>query len=100
MGAIISISQTNTFQVILATDGSQSYVLFLYENITWSEQTNIGFNAGDGDRFFTLPGATFDDILLDIESDSNNNITGLFMFRVDQDTVEEPTFDPFIRGKL
>ena len=43
-----SPSDRNTFQVILATDGFTSTVIFNYGDIQWGERADIGFNAGDG----------------------------------------------------
>ncbi|XP_033119207.1 sushi domain-containing protein 2-like [Anneissia japonica] len=60
---------TNTFQTVLTTDGFRSYVLFIYDTITWTTGTDsggnsntglggttalIGFNAGDGLRHYTV----------------------------------------------
>jgi hypothetical protein len=60
--------------------------MFLYEDIQWGDSdTSIGFNAGDGERFFTLMTAG----VLDLESSSNVGIPGTFLFRVDQ-AVEVP----------
>jgi hypothetical protein len=63
-----------------------TFVMFLYEDIQWGDSdTSIGFNAGDGERFFTLMTAG----VLDLESSSNVGIPGTFLFRVDQ-SVEVP----------
>ena len=73
--------QDNTLQVVLATDGQVSFVLFLYSNIEWGF-ANIGFNAGDGMRSFMVPGAlTFQS--RNIENGSNVDIPGLYIYRVD-----------------
>ena len=47
----------NTFQAVIATDGSKTFVLFLYQDIQWSRNryTAIGFSAGDRVRYFNLP---------------------------------------------
>ena len=39
----------NTFQLIVATDGISSYVLFLYDNLEWS-QTDSSSGSGSGTR--------------------------------------------------
>lgn len=45
----------NTFQVVIATDGVQTYVIFNYLSIQWGERgATIGFNAGDGINFLNL----------------------------------------------
>ena len=80
--------QTNSLQVVMATDGQASFVFFIYRNITWGI-ANIGFNAGDGVRFFMVPGALTSQTR-SIENGSNVNILGLYIYRVDQNTVFEP----------
>ena len=35
-----AFSQNNTFQAVLATDGNNSYVTFLFNNLEWSNGTN------------------------------------------------------------
>ena len=76
----------NTFQVVIATDGSQTYVLFLYRDIQWGRgATSIGFNAGDGVRGFNLfESFSNDESVLNLESTSNVELPGVYMFRVDQ----------------
>ena len=62
--------------------------MFLYEDIQWATtNTSIGFNAGDGIRGYNLNISSED--LLDLESRSNvgPDYPGVFLFRVDQDTV-------------
>jgi len=46
--------QENTFQVVIASDGQQTFVFFIYDEIEWGF-ANIGFNAGDGVRSFMVP---------------------------------------------
>ena len=75
--------------MVIATDGSETYVLFLYRDVQWSRtQTSIGFNAGDGIRGFNLPRPSGSNYL-SIESSSNADIPGAYYFRVDQD-IREP----------
>ena len=41
--------QENTFQVVIATDGScNSHFLFLYESMEWSDTNKIGYTNGAG----------------------------------------------------
>lgn len=51
----------NKFQVVIATDGLESFVIFLYDVISWSssgsEVAQAGMNAGDGTRYFKFPGS-------------------------------------------
>ena len=65
----------------MATDGLLSFVFFVYGEIQWGF-ANIGFNAGDGVRSFMVPGA-LTSASRDIETTSNVNITGLYIYRVD-----------------
>ena len=82
--------QENTLQVVLATDGEQTYALFLYLDIEWgSSSTTIGFNAGDQGRFFTLPESLTNGVL-DLESTSNVGTPGMYVFRIDQRRVTIP----------
>ena len=82
----------NTYQAVIATDGVVSYVLFLYRDVQWSRaQTNIGFNAGDAIRSFTVPEPSSGDFYFNIERDSNIGIPGSFFFRVDQEFIVEPS---------
>ena len=84
--SILSL-QVNTFQAVLATDGSSTYVLFLYEDIQWGDtSTSIGFNAGDNLRFFNLDTSTIPGGILNIENSSNVGVPGRYIFRVDQNS--------------
>lgn len=81
----------NTFQAVLASDGQQTFALFLYGEIQWrgGAGTTVGFNAGDGIRFYALQQPnSFPPIMLD--SDSNVNEPGTYIFRVDQSRVILP----------
>ena len=79
------VFQDNTLQVVIATNGQVSFVLYIYSNIEWGV-ANIGFNAGDNVRSFMVPGArTFQ--TRNIENGSNVNIPGLYMYRVDRRLV-------------
>ena len=73
----------------MATDGQATFVYFIYTNIEWGT-SNIGFNAGDGVRSFMLPGAlTFQ--TRNVEMGSNVDMPGVYIYRVDQNMVFEPT---------
>ena len=39
----------NTFQLVVATDGISSYVLFLYADLEWSKTDFRGGTSGSGD---------------------------------------------------
>ena len=78
------------------TDGTVSYVKFLYADgeIQWTTgdasggvdgfggtPAQVGFDAGDGERFFSVPGSQTNEII-NIVSTSNINIPGVWTFRV------------------
>ena len=69
----------------MATDGQLSFALFVYGDIEWGA-ANIGFNAGDGVRSFMVPGALTPQAR-NIETTSNVNRTGLYIYRVDLTTI-------------
>jgi len=85
--------QTNTFQVVIASDGVDSFVMFLYPEITWirSQGKNspavedvpaqAGFDSGDRRRYFTLPGSG-NEYISEISRSSNAGVPGVWMFRV------------------
>ena len=73
---------------MLVTDGQSSFVLFLYGEIQWGE-ANIGFNAGDGTRFFTLPGV-LTTATREVETQSNVGVPGIYIFQVDGPSVLSP----------
>ena len=80
--------QENTFQVVIATDGQQTFVFFIYGDIEWGF-ANIGFNAGGDIRSFMVPDAlSFDSV--DIEQGSNVGRRGVYIYRVDQCSIIGP----------
>ena len=96
--------QTNTFQVVLITDGNCSFVTYLYADrlIQWTTgdasggqggfggtSAQAGFDAGDATRFFSIPGSETPAIV-DIENTTNVGIPGQWTFRVDLDKIIEP----------
>ena len=89
--------QTNTFQLVLATDGFSSFAIFLYleDGIQWTTAENsdgsngfggteaqVGYDAGDGVNFHSVNGSMTPSII-DIETTSNVNIPGMYIFRLD-----------------
>ena len=71
--------QTNTFQCILATDNIKSYIIFLYADglIQWpSDGAQVGFNAGDNEIYWNVPGSRTANIL-NITQMSNVGIGGI-----------------------
>uniref|UniRef100_A0A3Q2P5H2 Sushi, nidogen and EGF like domains 1 n=1 Tax=Fundulus heteroclitus TaxID=8078 RepID=A0A3Q2P5H2_FUNHE len=98
-------SQTpvNTFQVVLITDGEFSFTIFQYNNITWTTgrhassggnlvglggiAAQAGFNAGDGQRYFNIPGSRTVDVV-SVEETTNVGYPGRWVFRIDDANVE------------
>ena len=88
--------QNNTFQCVLATSETESFVIFLYadEEIQWTTgaasggfgglggtEALAGINAGDGINNITIPGSLTPSIL-NITKTSNVGIHGVWMFTV------------------
>lgn len=71
---------TNTFQAILATNGSHSFAGFIYRDIQWGETVEIGFNAGDGRGYYSP--LTLADALGE-GRESNVMVPGVYMYRTD-----------------
>ncbi|XP_074860207.1 sushi, nidogen and EGF-like domain-containing protein 1 isoform X2 [Carettochelys insculpta] len=98
-----SFTPVNTFQIVLITDGKLSFTIFNYESITWTTgmhassggdlaglggiAAQAGFNAGDGKRYFNIPGSRTDDIV-DVEMTTNVGIPGRWVFRIDDAQVQ------------
>ena len=54
----------NTFQVVIGSDGSLTFVKFIYGDIEWGgSSTLIGVSAGDGFNFISHPGSLSSSIL-------------------------------------
>ena len=64
-----------------------TFVFFIYGDIQWGDAANIGFDGGDGTRFFMVPGALKN---LNIDEGSNVGVTGLYVYRVDLCSVLGP----------
>ena len=97
---VARILQTNTFQCILATGLTQSFVIFLYADgeIQWTTgdasggsdglggtEALAGINAGDGVNHITIPGSLTPSII-NIAQTSNVGIPGVWMFNVGEGT--------------
>ena len=71
---------------MLATSGTKSFVIFLYEDLQWGGGEAVaGINAGDGINFITIPGSLSQDIL-SITETSNVGNPGVWMFEVSTGT--------------
>nr|XP_043900380.1 sushi, nidogen and EGF-like domain-containing protein 1 isoform X1 [Solea senegalensis] len=98
-----SNTPVNTFQVVLITDGELSFTIFQYNNITWTTgmhassggnlaglggiAAQAGFNAGDGERYFNIPGSRTADVA-NVEGTTNVGFPGRWVFRIDDAHVE------------
>ncbi|XP_044922838.1 sushi, nidogen and EGF-like domain-containing protein 1 isoform X7 [Mustela putorius furo] len=101
-GAEHSGLYVNTFQTVLITDGKFSFTIFNYESITWTTGTHAssggdttglggiaaqaGFNAGDGRRYFSIPGSRTAD-MAEVETTTNVGVPGRWAFRIDDAQV-------------
>ena len=57
--------QVNSFQLVIATDGTDSFAVFIYDDLQWLKgqgkfnESDVpgqaGFDAGDGQNWFLLP---------------------------------------------
>ncbi|XP_048586390.1 uncharacterized protein LOC5504315 isoform X1 [Nematostella vectensis] len=88
-------TKNNTFQAVLVTDGSNTFVLFNYatHGLQWTKGYHVrwqntrmyhaqaGFSAGDKIRLTTLPGSG-SDIVRRLATRSNMNSVGQWMFKV------------------
>ncbi|XP_029938701.1 sushi, nidogen and EGF-like domain-containing protein 1 isoform X2 [Salarias fasciatus] len=98
-----SHTPVNTFQVVLITDRELSFTIFQYNNITWTTgmhassggnlaglggiAAQAGFNAGDGKRYFNIPGSRTGDVV-NVEGTTNVGFPGRWVFRIDDAHVE------------
>ena len=48
LASVLQILQTNTFQAVLVTDGTNSFAIFIYGcgDLEWGSGATIGFGAG------------------------------------------------------
>ncbi len=98
-------TQTNTFQSVIASDGSNTFIIFLYadKGITWTTgdanggndglagpngtPAQVGFDAGASNHSHSVKGSFTDDII-NVDEDSNVGIPGLFVFQVNQPEIK------------
>ena len=91
---IDSLLQTNTYQLVMATDGQLSFVTFLYEEIQWTDSgrtDSVSAIAGidNGALILDLPGSGFDDVR-NLVNTSNVGVDGMWMYRVDSSDIIHP----------
>ena len=90
-----SLSQTNTFQCVLATNGTVSFATFLYVDghMQWTASDcdnggalEVGFLDGSNSGSYLFP----PDDLTDIDTGSNAGYPGKWLFRVDRENLITP----------
>jgi autotransporter-associated beta strand protein len=91
----------NTFQVVVASNGIESYVLFYYpqNGINWllgdlntaAQLPSVGFDGGDGQNYHNLPGSQTSAVA-NLPSMTNTipASAGIQIFRVDQSSFSVP----------
>ncbi|KAI1709165.1 nidogen-like domain-containing protein [Ditylenchus destructor] len=89
-----SSNTTNTFQSLLATDGNQTYAIFMYNAIGWSVEirryAKVGFAIREDSKTYLVSGSDRPDIST-IGNRSNIGIPGKWIFKIDQATIYEPS---------
>ena len=89
---------TNTFQLALATDGSDTYAILNYETVAFTQtsmvQARVGFLSGSLEGYFELDQSE-NERLQDLVTDSNVGVAGRFIFEMstDETVVYECTLD-------
>lgn len=91
----------NTFQCVLVSDGTLSFVIINYHQIEWTTGSNsngtpetglggnpaqAGFNAGDAVNFYEIEGARTTSVI-NLTKTSNVCIPGRWIFRVDSPAI-------------
>ncbi|XP_044134447.1 alpha-tectorin-like [Bufo gargarizans] len=89
--------KVNTFQAVLTSDGFHYFAILNYGDIHWTTGTasggdpytgtggtpaQAGFNSGDDTHYFNIPGSRTNEVL-NIQSTSNVNCPGRWVFQVD-----------------
>ena len=95
------VSQTNTFQAIAITDGSQSYAVYTYRcgDLGWSGGATIGYNGGPVGNFYAnhpLSGTTSANAIACLNSDLTEwfNLVYNVSIGVYIPTEPPPTIEP------
>ena len=77
------------YQAILSTDGTNSVATFLYQRLDYTARSadcnvhaQIGFNAGDGVRYYMIPFSNTANINCTALQQSNVNVPRKWMFSV------------------
>ncbi|XP_030847139.1 sushi, nidogen and EGF-like domain-containing protein 1 [Strongylocentrotus purpuratus] len=91
-GASNQSAARNSFQAVMMTDGRYSFAIFNYRDINWaaggsSSPAQVGFNAGDGVNYYSVPGSRTAAVV-DIETTSNIGVSGRWVFRTDNSNIK------------
>jgi hypothetical protein len=71
--------RVNTFQVVVASDGTWTFVRFSYGDIQWGGLvTVIGVSAGDQVNFITHPASQSSDVLLLYNTTATYRVDGMY----------------------
>ncbi|XP_050303220.1 protein mesh isoform X2 [Anthonomus grandis grandis] len=95
--------QTNTFQMVLATDEVYTYAMFNYLNLAWTSHTEaggdtrrgeggvpafVGFNAGNGTRSWEYSPYSQASVIRDLTARGYaNGFPGRHLFRIDENIL-------------
>jgi hypothetical protein len=85
--------QRNTFQLVLATDGTFSFAIYNYakdgvnglDDRYNSRYSVAGYNVGDGERYINLPGSGTSSVWQLDEIEGNTGRGGQWVYRIDDD---------------
>ena len=76
--------------MVIAADQQVTFVFFIYVDIEWGDGANIGFNAGDGIRFF-MDQRALTTQTVNIDDGGNAGVTGLYIYRADLCSILDPS---------
>ncbi|CAG9856877.1 unnamed protein product [Phyllotreta striolata] len=98
-----AVFQTNTFQMVLATDEVFTYAIFNYLNLEWTSHTEaggdtrngeggvpafVGFNAGNGTRSYQYMPYSQASVIRDLTATGwGNGKPGRHIFRIDENIL-------------
>jgi hypothetical protein len=96
-------NRLNTFQCVVATDGDMTFAIFLYNQLEWSQGQNsaiarVGFYSGAENDPWKMPCSGTQNIESLVNS-SNIGENGMWLFRIDQDTIEPACTDKTMCGE-
>ena len=90
----IDLDKTNTFQLVLTTNGQKSFAIFNYDELMfyqsdyYDDLAQAGINSGNEDDFFMFKESATSDIL-NLTKMSNVNKKGKFVFLLNIETINK-----------